>query len=83
MKFIADFHIHSHYSLATSRQAVPEYLEYWAQLKGVDVLGTGDCIHPRWLSELKEKMTPNANGLLSLKPEYQLHNQPNSPIFFA
>ena len=76
MKFIADFHIHSHYSLATSKQAMPEYLEYWAKLKGVDVLATGDCIHPRWLDELKQKLLPNENGFLSLKPEYQLKNNP-------
>jgi uncharacterized protein (TIGR00375 family) len=66
--------------LATSKQAVPEYLEYWAKLKGVDVLATGDCIHPKWLDELKEKLTPNENGFLSLKPEFKL-NKLNPQIF--
>ncbi|MDR0675411.1 MAG: UvrD-helicase domain-containing protein [Elusimicrobiota bacterium] len=74
LKFIADFHIHSHYSLATSKNLIPEYLEYWAKLKGVDVIATGDCIHPAWLNELKEKLMPNENGLLSLKNEKNIKN---------
>src|SRR3989339_862395 len=72
MKFIADLHIHSHYSLATSKHLTPEYLDYWAQLKGIDVVGTGDCTHPAWLNELKIKLEPAGNGLYRLKPEYKL-----------
>ncbi|MEW6534836.1 MAG: UvrD-helicase domain-containing protein [Candidatus Auribacterota bacterium] len=72
MKYITDFHIHSHYSLATSRKLVPEHLEYWALLKGISVVGTGDCIHPGWFNELKDKFTPAGNGLYSLKDEFRL-----------
>ncbi len=81
MKFIADFHIHSHYSLATSKTLTPEHLDYWAKLKGVDVLATGDCIHPGWLSELKEKLIPNERGFLTLKNDYKLQNI-NPYIFY-
>ncbi len=72
MKFISDFHIHSHYAMATSKNLVPEYLEYWARIKGIDVIGTGDCIHPGWVSELREKLEPCDNGLFRLKEEYRL-----------
>lgn len=72
MKFIADFHIHSHFSVATSGTLVPEHLDYWARLKGIDVLGTGDCVHPGWLDELREKLEPAGNGLMRLKNEYRL-----------
>ncbi|KJR42459.1 UvrD/REP helicase, partial [Candidatus Magnetoovum chiemensis] len=72
MKFIVDFHIHSHYSLATSKNLIPELLDYWAKLKGIDVLGSGDCIHPGWLNELKEKLEPKDNGLFELKKEHKL-----------
>lgn len=72
MKFIADFHIHSRFSVATSKKLVPEYLEYWARLKGIDVIGTGDCIHPGWLAELEEKLEPAENGLYRLKKEFRL-----------
>ena len=58
MKYIADFHIHSHYSRATSEQLVPEYLDYWARLKGITVVGTGDFTHPGLTKERKEKLEP-------------------------
>ncbi|HOK92074.1 MAG TPA: UvrD-helicase domain-containing protein [Spirochaetota bacterium] len=72
MKFIADFHIHSHFSMATSSKLTPEHLEYWARLKGINVIGTGDCIHPGWQQELSQKLYPADNGLFVLKDEYKL-----------
>lgn len=71
MKFIADFHIHSHYSRATSKELVPEYLDYWARLKGITVVGTGDFTHPGWVAELKEKLEPAEQGLFKLKDQYR------------
>ena len=44
--FIADFHIHSQYSRATSKDCVSEAHEFWARRKGIDVIGTGDLTHP-------------------------------------
>ena len=55
---IADLHIHSRYSRATSRDAVPELLELWARRKGIGLVGTGDFTHPAWRAELAEKLTP-------------------------
>ncbi len=72
MKFIADFHIHSHFSVATSASLTPEHLEYWARLKGIDVIGTGDCVHPGWLAELRDKLEPAGNGLFRLKKDLRL-----------
>mgnify|MGYP005858825149 CR=1 FL=1 len=63
MKFIADFHIHSHYSVATSKQCDPENLCRWAAIKGLNLVGTGDFTHPAWREELKEKLTPAEEGL--------------------
>ena len=77
MKFIADFHIHSHFSLATSKFLVPEYLDFWARLKGITVVGTGDFTHKGWLKELKEKLEPAETGLFKLKKEYRLSNLTN------
>ena len=67
MKFFADFHIHSRYSIATSRDMTPETLARWAQLKGVAVVGTGDAIHPGWLKELGRKLDFTGNGLFVLR----------------
>jgi len=72
VKFITDFHIHSHFSIATSRRLIPEYLELWARIKGINVLGTGDCIHPGWLKELRDKLEPAGNGFYRLKDQYRL-----------
>jgi len=66
--YYADFHIHSHYSRATSPACTPEGLYHWAQLKGVGVCGTGDCTHPGWFAELSEKLCEDAPGLYALKP---------------
>lgn len=71
MKFIADLHIHSHYSRATSRSLVPEQLHRWGRLKGLQIVATGDITHPGWLAELKEQLLPSgqASGLFQLKPD--------------
>ncbi|RKY81096.1 DNA helicase UvrD, partial [candidate division KSB1 bacterium] len=72
MKFIADLHIHSHFSIATSKQLVPEYLDFWAALKGIKVVGTGDFTHPGWTKELKEKLVPTGTGLYKLNDKIRL-----------
>lgn len=69
--FFADLHIHSHYSIATSRGMTPETLARWARLKGVTVVGTGDAIHPGWLRELGRKLDFAGNGLFVLREELQ------------
>ena len=70
MRFIADLHIHSHYSIATSKSLTPENLDLWAHRKGIQVLGTGDIFHPGWYQEIQEKMLPAEDGLYKLKDEY-------------
>ncbi len=70
--YIADLHIHSRYSRATSRDGTPEHLELWGRRKGIGLLGTGDFTHPAWREELKEKLEPAEEGLYTLKKEYQL-----------
>ncbi len=69
MRFIADLHIHSRYSIATSRDTTPETLWRWAQLKGVTVIGTGDVTHPAWFKELGRKLDFTGNGLFVLREE--------------
>jgi len=80
-KFVADLHIHSHYSRATSKTLDLEHLSHWGQLKGVDVIGTGDIAHPGWLAELQAKLEPdpNAEGLFRLKNEVAQEVQAGVP----
>ncbi len=67
MSFIADFHIHSKYSRATSKNIDLENLDKWAKLKGIKVLGTGDFTHFKWFKNLNEKLEPAESGLYKLK----------------
>lgn len=63
MPFIADFHIHSKYSLATSRNMDIESLAQWAKIKGVSMLGTGDFTHPAWLKEIEADLATDGYGV--------------------
>lgn len=69
MRFVADFHLHSKYSRATSREMNLGSLAKWAGIKGIKVLGTGDFTHPDWFKELREKLEPAEPGLYRLKSE--------------
>ncbi len=72
--YIADLHIHSHYSRATSKDCTPEYLDLWARRKGISVVGSGDFTHPAWRQELAKKLEPAGNGLYVLKKEYRIRD---------
>ena len=67
MKFIADLHIHSKFSIATAKNLDLENLYIAAQLKGITVIGTGDFTHPGWFAEIKEKLVPAEPGLFKLR----------------
>ena len=67
MFYIADLHLHSHYSRATSKELNLESLFQWARIKGIHVVGTGDFTHPLWFKEVKEKLEPDGTGLFRLK----------------
>ncbi len=85
--FIADFHIHSRYSRATSRDCIPEMLDLWARRKGLELVGTGDFTHPAWREELKEKLVPAEEGLYVLKDDFrkevQIAGKQNKPRFIV
>ncbi len=70
MEFIADLHLHSHFSRATARDLNLENLYIWAQKKGITLVGTGDFTHPEWLREIEEKLEPAAPGLFKLKEKF-------------
>ena len=66
-RFIVDFHIHSKYARATSKDLNIDTLNKWAKIKGLNVIGTGDFQHPKWNVEIKEKLEEDENGILWLK----------------
>jgi uncharacterized protein (TIGR00375 family) len=69
MNYIADLHVHSPFSRATSKECSPAGLFAWARVKGIQVVGSGDFTHPGWLGRLKEDLEPAESGLLRLRNE--------------
>lgn len=65
MAYVADLHIHSRFSRACSPQLNIPNLVQWAKYKGINVMGTGDFLHPLWLSELKKDLIEDGTGFLS------------------
>lgn len=62
MAYVADLHIHSRYAGACSGQLNIPNLARWAKFKGIDMLGTGDCLHPLWFSEIKGVLKESDKG---------------------
>jgi uncharacterized protein (TIGR00375 family) len=67
--FIADLHIHSRFSRATSRDMRPDTINRTAKQKGLQVVATGDFTHPEYLMELKAQLEPDGNGLYACKED--------------
>ncbi len=81
MEFIADFHIHSKYSRATSRDMDIKNLALWAKLKGITLMGTGDFTHHLWLEELKHTLEDCGNGLFKHADVYFMLTAEISSIY--
>jgi DNA helicase-2/ATP-dependent DNA helicase PcrA len=79
MAWLADLHIHSHYSRATGRQLNLPQVDLWGRYKGLTLLGTGDCTHPGWLEEIGAQLEPAEEGFYLLKPEWRLSVPARSP----
>ncbi len=70
--FLADLHIHSRFSRATSKGLDPLTLAAWAHVKGINILGTGDFTHPGWMEMLEQNLYQEQDGLLYLKDNQDL-----------
>jgi uncharacterized protein (TIGR00375 family) len=73
--FIADLHIHSKFSRATSKNLTPRNLVAWAGIKGLDVLATGDFTHPGWMDIITEQLVAEENGLLRLRDDKAIEQE--------
>src|SRR3989344_5929591 len=70
MDIIADLHIHGPYAQACSRNTTLAKLEENAKIKGLGLLGTGDCLHPRWFEQINSYLTENEDGILLSKNNF-------------
>ncbi len=78
MIYLADLHIHSKYSRATSKDCDLRELVRWACVKGTMVLTTGDFTHPAWSSDIRTQLEPVEEGLFRLRDEF-LPEDPGIP----
>lgn len=69
MKLITDLHVHSHYSRATSRDLTLPGLARGAAIKGINLIATGDMLHPKWTAEMKELLVGDGSGFYKLKKD--------------
>ena len=53
MRTNIDLHIHSRYSAATSKRMDLPTIAREGARKGIKIVATGDCLHPRWVSEVR------------------------------
>lgn len=69
MRIVADLHIHSRFARACSKEINFPNLAATAGIKGIDVLGTGDCLHPAWLAEIKRDLLESSDepGIFKLR----------------
>lgn len=81
--YIADLHIHSRFSRATSKDCDVPHLDWWARRKGIGLIGTGDFTHPAWRTELKEQLVMAEEGVYTLRDNMQLSGAlpSNTPRF--
>jgi len=77
LRVIADLHIHGRYSRATSQNMRIEEIARFAKIKGLNLIGTGDFTHPKWLKEMRETLIQEPETGL-----YKTAKNPQSPVFF-
>ncbi|WP_135609614.1 TIGR00375 family protein [Methanococcoides sp. AM1] len=65
MQINADLHLHSKYSMACSNKMELPTIAVEAKKKGIDLVATGDCIHPKWLDEIKNAATDDETILIN------------------
>src|SRR3989338_1933250 len=82
MPFIADFHIHSKYSRATSKDMEIPTLAKWEKMKGSSLRGTGGFTHTVWLSELKKHLLEDEYGIYGYENLYFILTAEVSNIYF-
>jgi len=75
MRVVADLHIHSRFSRATSQNMDITEITRFAKIKGLTLVGTGDFTHPKWVSELSEELIEVSDSSL-----YGSTKHPDSPV---
>jgi uncharacterized protein (TIGR00375 family) len=83
MKVISDLHIHGRFSQATSKSLdIPNLVKY-GRIKGLNLLGTGDFTHPRWIEHLKSGLTEDGSGILKTQDGFSFLLQTEISLIYT
>lgn len=82
MQLFADLHIHGRYSRACSSELTIPNLEKWGRIKGLNILGTGDFTHPKWIEHLKENLIEE-DGILKTKTGFNFLLQTEISLIYT
>lgn len=78
MELLLDLHVHSRFSRAVSADMDLGHMYQWAQRKGIDIVATGDVLHPEWRAEMRRQLVPADDGLA--EGLYELDPQLRAPL---
>lgn len=71
MDLNADLHIHSRFAMATSPDLAPETILEGCRRKGIDVIGTGDALHPEWRKMWQEHLYDDSSIIVVPQTEVE------------
>jgi uncharacterized protein (TIGR00375 family) len=89
MRVFADLQVHGPYSRATSKNMNLKELSRFASMKGVNVVGTGDCTHPDWRKDIrKDLQDASGSGVYRFRDstypvEYMITGEVNTTFRFG
>lgn len=69
MRIITDFHLHSQYSRACSKQLTLPNIAAACERKGIQFVGTSDFTHPQWRTHMGKELEDAGNGTFCLTNE--------------
>lgn len=64
---IFDLHIHSKYSRACSKNLELETIASTCEMRGINIVATGDFTHPAWFLSIQTKLIESGDGIYKLK----------------
>ncbi len=76
----ADFHIHSCFSYATSKNMTIPMISKLSDTIGLNLIGTGDILHSKWREHLREYLKVHEEGIYECKEKQKVMFIPTGEI---
>ncbi|MEO5928187.1 MAG: endonuclease Q family protein [Patescibacteria group bacterium] len=67
MRIITDFHLHSQWSRACSKELTLPNIAKMCERKGIGFVGTSDAFHPAWRADIGSELVPAGGNSFMLK----------------